>query len=546
MQLRLAWYKFKKFALYNVVLPLFVAVLVGSLLGLALKPGNVEAQSYTPSTTDATGTSDSNDIQTPNTDINTHAEEAKAALDRCKDKTTVAGKVTCTETNAQKAGNQDPNNNRVEDAGVGAASALAAVSNIVYPLGDGSDMELDDGDSAYWRSVYASIPDVRKQGLLMATESATVYAMTFSPVDVQSTTYAYVRYFTPKVVQQELSPVIYAGRVAGSSPTTINSYFYLKDMIGSWWLAMFKISTGLFVAVLVVAGIMVILRQKVGQNVVSVYMGIKNIIIGYVGAFLSFGIGAFFFNFSKWLMIVLGSVVWAALPDNGNKKLYFLDGIPTSAWDFATGLMQGFYKANSSVDLPAVLQNIPGVGTIASAGKYVIKMATGGMIGLLVQLFIAGGAIIIMGKILIKVIKVYVTMLIDIILAPLIFLLGSIPGNEATIGDWFKRLFKNSIKVPLIFFIFNFAMAVAHMGLTSLEYLSGGAMGKSGTLNTTLYLWTTLGLFNIIPVVILGTANGVDNLIEQMFGGPSKSAGALAAGATDALKAVPLLGKAVS
>ena len=522
----------------DIILIVVIAVVSGTVLALILKPTGVEAQTYAPDTTN---------VQTPEvTDSNSNgSSDTGNPDDQCKDYKGFDSEAQCRAYYACIAKTKDPTSNvTVAQCNTLSGSLVAIGTGLNGSYGEDSS-NTQEATSPFWRKVYASISPTDKYGLTGLAVGSTYYAMLYNPIEPVTTTGYYAYNFIPKPIRQEfISDDVYAAThwTLGNPPDGKNSFVYLNQTVGQIWLAMFKITTGIFVIVLTAAGIMIILRQKVGQNVVSVYMALKNIVIGYIGAFLSLGFGAFFFTFSKWLMLVFAVLLRQMTINGTGVDAIFFDGMISGAFGFSyytaknigNGIEKwiklGFSSPSSAPGFVKFLKRSWGVVTAP------LRSAIGGLSGLIVILIVGAAVFYIFVKVFLKVLNIYISMLIDTVLAPLFFLLGSIPGNESTISDWFKRMFKNSLKVPLMFLIVNLGFVLMLVGDNSLKAISGGAL-SGGQM-----LFGAMGLYSIIPLVVISSANGIDKVVDQMFGGPSKTAGTVAAGAKELLKGAPVIG----
>jgi hypothetical protein len=58
-------------------------------------------------------------------------------------------------------------------------------------------------------------------------------------------------------------------------------------------------------------------------------------------------------------------------------------------------------------------------------------------------------------------VKAYIGILLNVILAPIQLALGSIPGNQEMIKTWFNGLLRNVMVFPVVFFLVNLPLAIA-------------------------------------------------------------------------------------
>ncbi len=125
----------------------------------------------------------------------------------------------------------------------------------------------------------------------------------------------YAQNFVPKQVSDIINTTDTRVNAAtflliGSPPDASNTYSVLARFVGVFWLEVFKLVSGVFVLVLMAVGIAIIFNQKIkGQTPITVMMVLRNLVIGYIGAFLSFGIGVLFFNLSKFFILWQGNLV---------------------------------------------------------------------------------------------------------------------------------------------------------------------------------------------------------------------------------------------
>jgi hypothetical protein len=151
----------------------------------------------------------------------------------------------------------------------------------------------------------------------------------------------------------------------------------------------------------------------------------------------------------------------------------------------------------------------------------VVEMLTlsgGGVFKLLLILIVSIILIVLKVVIYFKVLMIYIKMVFSTITAPLEFVLGAVPGSEAKIQDWFKRMAKYSLS---IFFMGLVIPITLLMGLSvalaySAEDSLGGEMGGLGNL---------MAVLAPLVIVILGFSIGLsaEKRVETMFfGGKSK------------------------
>lgn len=308
---------------------------------------------------------------------------------------------------------------------------------------------------------------------------------------------------------------------------------FLKSIkLDTVWTVAFNLSMVGFVIIAIVAGFMVMFRSRLGQGSVTVSNAIMRIIIGVALSLGSFTIAALIIDFGKWLTAVIRVVVLqpAAPAGLGITPVYIDGPISLAANVFGlnlgtntgigTGAVYGFTSGWQLISL------VSGIGTIPVGLILILTILTFGVIVLIASF-----------KIFIKLITIYVRLLFDVIFAPFIILIASIPGREEAINEWLKRLFANSLSIPAIYFFVNLAVFFAGLDIPFL-YFTGA--GGASTAQDTIYYFK---LSQIIAVVVYMLAAGGDDYVREMLKiSDAKAIGAAVGGTQAAAKKVPIVG----
>ena len=174
--------------------------------------------------------------------------------------------------------------------------------------------------------------------------------------------------------------------------------------------------------VMLVVGIMLITRKKIGpQASVTIQLALPKIAIALVLITFSYTIGA-----------IGTSLAW--------NLRWSVDSI-VEAIEFSDETLSGLSTAGGIsiivVILIAVLTIYAGVGGFLII-LYAITAAILGVLWILAWLAI---------------LKVYVKLLISVIISPISFALGAIPGNEKSTVDWFKSFIAGVISLPAVYLV---------------------------------------------------------------------------------------------
>lgn len=223
------------------------------------------------------------------------------------------------------------------------------------------------------------------------------------------------------------------------------------------WANIRNLSYIFFIIIMIVAGFMIMFRHKIGgQTLVTLGNALPNVILSLILVTFSFAIAG--------LIIDLGGIVMVLVQE----ILGLNDYVSThSLWSLMTVFFHGTGRVltvagTGGVGLAATIIGILGiVGVLGTnpAGWFVLGGV--GIITLLVVLFIVG--VVFVGSIMVlwTLIKSYVGLLLNVILAPIQLTLGAIPGNQQTIKAWFNSILRNVATFPVVFFLINLPLAMA-------------------------------------------------------------------------------------
>ena len=433
-----------------------------------------------------------------------------------------------------------------------------------------------------YKNPYGPVPYAMARGLLGLTQDAMYYA--FMAPDFIPYGEVYASLFTPKTILYDNGTAVYAAMFPEKSASS-NAFSILSKMtlLVKVWLFLIGVATVILVVILIVAGFMIMFRHKVqGQTWVTLGMALQGVILGFIGAIASFAIGGFFFNFSKILVYftahffegLYDSVIAADMNNNsGDESTDMLEKLKLISPAEPASLIVGFFTAPSGKDIRKELADqlvkeatgeeeaadsndevqlehceiyqvacqirndkkrishaASKVGhffkNIWNVGNKIKAWLLGTVVGLVVHLAMGIAALVVGFKIFFKLVSTYINMIINIVLAPLIFVVGSLPGNSGQIKNWFKKMFMYSLIPPTMFFLTNFAYFLGvydiagHTGMSGMSALSGGTFeggASSGILNI-------IGYGRLASFFILFLVPKAEDFLAENFGLKKSSA----------------------
>ena len=259
------------------------------------------------------------------------------------------------------------------------------------------------------------------------------------------------------------------------------------NQIYSLWAIVRNIAYGLMSVVIMVVGIMLIMRKKIGQQiVVNIQYALPKLALTLIFITFSYPIGA-----------AIAGISWA---------LY------NSARTIILSI-----AAQSGLEIGAdFLANQFGVGLIFAAfllSFMLLGVGIAGGVGAIIVIIIA---VVLYFAVLVKAFFIYLKMLVQIISAPFQFVFGAIPGNDDQTVNWFKRMIAYGLS------IFLMQLTVQFVNLIVAQLLFDEAY-KNGFLSDILFgsLYVIFGL----PLLFLfgiGFAFKVPTLVENAIMGAPK------------------------
>ncbi len=409
-----------------------------------------------------------------------------------------------------KASTQDPNPNMVCTATNEQTSALSGLAALIVgpmkdcaPTGNGTCKKL---------------PDRLRNGVAGYMSNVTYTAFLNDTLIPYGPFYA--RMFTPPILRD--NGAVYA-QFADQGSNDAFKILTQSDAVSQLWILMMSIASVGFVLMLIVAGFMIMFRNKIGgQVVVTVGMAIKNAVIAFIASVFSFAFGGFFFNISKLLLFFLAKFFVSRF---GNVYGSEADLVyPNSIGSITKQFILGGSNITNGMGANAIKAIVKGMlGGFGNTGGGAMGMVKGyigsvisGVLGALALIAIGLFIFFISFKILWKLINVYLQMILQTILAPLIFMFAALPGRQNMIGDWFKKMFVYALTIPAMFLLLNFAYVLMYMDFTgggSFEMISGGTFGS----NTGTSIIDAIGVGRLIGFVILMMVPKADDWLKETF-----------------------------
>ena len=296
-------------------------------------------------------------------------------------------------------------------------------------------------------------------------------------------------YVSPPATLKNYFQTEFANNILNNPVQAVTGDEFL-DPVRVAWKGIRNIAYGLFTIVMVSLGLGIIFQQQLPtRTVVTFTYALPKILFGLVLIRFSYPIVALFYD----LGITFMSAVVARL--------------------FATNIFQVVQLAGENLassfsgSLLAVLGYFLSALGVAIPDPFSAVLIAG--IGLLVFL-------VVVGFIVVKLASAAAWLFIYTIFSPLIFLFGTLPGQEGSITDFFKQISAKVLVFPAMLFMIALAGFVA----------VAGSQGAQGAITSTLpgeYQDFALGrqagiIAPLISITMLAATISIPGMIEKAFG----------------------------
>lgn len=357
----------------------------------------------------------------------------------------------------------------------------------------------------------ATIFDTMMSKLVLATSQPGVPGKSSAGI-IQSTAKMIGMLYTPPATANDyIADVMHSAGIATPAYAQGLGYASLAPVLETW--KVFRtIAYFFYVVLFLIIGFMIMFRQKIGsQTVVSVQQALPKLLVSLVAVTFSYAIAglmieimyiAMYLILNVFLASALGQIKIGSLGTGSTASTTGLADFGTNSNIFTVvglllngGAIGKSGEAVGSMIVGALGLNSQNTGAAGSAGATALGFVTG--LGAAVIFAIA--LMFSIFKLFFELLKTYVMIIIAIVTAPLILMMGALPGNNA-FANWVKGLFFNLAVFPVILVIIVMAFLLQNNISTNGGFLPPyiGGSGTSGTVAPIL----GLGVLLIMPEIV--------------------------------------------
>lgn len=318
--------------------------------------------------------------------------------------------------------------------------------------------------------------------------------------------------------------------------------------VESIWIRTRNIAYLFFVVVMIVAGFMIMFRNKLGgQTMVTLGNVLPNIIVALILVTFSFAIVGLIIDFGAVLCNVVVDLLYGADSTmevvNTNNPF----SLVWRMWSNAKTIRTEDFWADP-VSAGSIMDIVVGIGvgwlnpvTAVASGALQLAGIKINLITIITSGIMLFGAV----KVWIALLKSYISILIGVITGPIMLALSAIPGQSMLAGNWFKSILRNVLVFPVVLAMVNLPFAlwgenVSFLGLPVGLTTPGAGLGEAtGGVGLDMKF-----LVAILKIVMLFMAAQAPKFLEAML--PPNTPKPVAEGmanAKESFSKIPLIGK---
>lgn len=290
--------------------------------------------------------------------------------------------------------------------------------------------------------------------------------------------------------------------------------FASLDPILSLWKSFRNVAYFFFIAIMIVVGIIIMLRQKVSaQASVSAQQALPSIIVSLILVTFSYAIAGLLIDV-MYLSMFLIAGMFDVISEGTVSANLGTSMVNMNIFELAGNMFTGggaswaALNANSNI-VTQVITSVGGSEASSGTGEFF-----GFLGGLTLSIVIAIAVLIGTVKLFFELLKSYASIIMGVVFAPLYLMMGAIPGKNA-VGPWIKNLIGNLAAFPtVLLFVIIFQVFTSRIsgndgqGGFMPPYLIGN--GQSGIAGYIIGLAILLALPEIVKEVKkkLGASEG--------------------------------------
>lgn len=259
------------------------------------------------------------------------------------------------------------------------------------------------------------------------------------------------------------------------------------------WKTFRNIAYMFFVVIFIVIGFMIMFRQKIGgQTAVTVQQAIPSIVVSLVFVTFSYAIAGFMIDLMYVMMYLIVGIFESAIQITDAGQV-----IDYNIFNLGWLLMSRVGNLSDNIDLiGSAFDSFSNSAFLNNIG------AIGG--GITISLILVIAMLIGVIKLFFELLRSYATVMISTVMAPLILMMGAIPGRNV-VGTWLKTIAGNLLPFPTVLVVVAmfliFRNSPTDIGGFAPPFLLGAGRGAGNVVSHMMGLAIVLALPEIVAKI---------------------------------------------
>jgi len=283
--------------------------------------------------------------------------------------------------------------------------------------------------------------------------------------------------------------------------------FASLDPVLNLWKTFRNIAYMFFVLIFVVVGFLIMFRQKVGQTAITAQQAIPQIIMSLVLVTFSYAIAGLLIDLMYVLMALIVGVFASFFPQ---------DIFGYNIFELGGTMFKGAVNLQRNKDFISGFLESLNLGGTANQVVSIIS-------GLTLTIILAVAMLIGIIRLFFELLKSYATIIIAVVMAPLLLMMGAIPGKSNAFGSWMKTLIGNLSPFPviLVVLVMYYAFTNGAINASSGGFMPPFLLSAGNGIGESIIALMSLAIILALPDIVKKIKDGIapkDPLAELVTG----------------------------
>ncbi len=288
--------------------------------------------------------------------------------------------------------------------------------------------------------------------------------------------------------------------------------FASLDPVLNLWKTFRNIAYMFFVLIFVIVGFLIMFRQKVGQTAITAQQAIPQIIMSLVLVTFSYAIAGLLIDLMYVLMALIVGVFASFFPQ---------DIFGYNIFELGGTMFKGAVNLQRNKDfISGFLESLQLGGT----ANQVVSIIS----GLTLTIILAVAMLIGIIRLFFELLKSYATIIIAVVMAPLLLMMGAIPGKSNAFGSWMKTLIGNLSPFPviLVVLVMYYAFTNGAIDASSGGFMPPFLLSAGNGIGESIIALMSLAIILALPDIVKKIKDGIapkDPFAELVVGSAMKN-----------------------